>query len=287
MKQGPASPPYFDRILQQLAVSDPNVDAAFGHHVHWGYWEEPSEGIPTAAEYGHAAEALCMKLLKLADIRDDSEILDVGCGFGGTLSCLNNLYTHLRLVGLNIDLQQLQRAASRIELRAENSIELILADAAQLPLADQSIDVALAVESVFHFDRARFFREIGRVLRRGGSLTFSDFVLHERAVPYVDSVDLSGNDAVVATYGSIDLSWSVERYRRLGEECGLNLTAVSDVTANTLPTYEFLRSSVSGWANKEHVQAFLIATGLLEKASRKGIVTYQILRMERSMASRC
>ena len=33
------SPPYFDRLLQRLALADPDVQAAFGRHVHWGLLE--------------------------------------------------------------------------------------------------------------------------------------------------------------------------------------------------------------------------------------------------------
>ncbi|MGI9429351.1 MAG: class I SAM-dependent methyltransferase, partial [Bythopirellula sp.] len=254
-------------------MEDPNVQAAFGRHVHWGYWEYSPDRTPTVDEYGRAAEVLCLRMLECADIQDRQEILDVGCGLGGTLACLNERYSSVNLTGVNIDPQQLCLAASRIRPRAENSLALILADAAQLPLANESIDVALAVESVFHFDRPRFFAEVSRVLRRGGSLTLSDFIPHERAVPYVEATKLNSNADVVATYGDIDVSWSVERYRSLAAACGLTLTAALDVTKNTLPTYDFLRHTVESWDNQEDAQQFLRATGWLEKASRKGIIT--------------
>ncbi|MDC0937254.1 methyltransferase domain-containing protein, partial [Pirellulales bacterium] len=268
-------------LLRQLAVADPNVKAAFGRHVHWGYWDYPPRKVSTVEEYGRAAEALCLRILECADIHDGQEILDVGCGFGGTLACLNERHSGVKLTGINIDQQQLCLAASQIKPRLENALELILADAARLPLADESIDVALAVESVFHFDRPSFFAEVSRVLRRGGSLTLSDFIPHERALPYIEAINLSGNEDVAATYGDIDVSWSVERYRSLAAACGLTLTAALDVTENTLPTYDFLRQSVESWTDQEAGQQFLRATGWLEKASRKGIITYQILHLEK------
>ena len=281
MQHSPASPPYFDRLLRQLGAADRSVEAAFGRHVHWGYWEAPPQGIPTVEEYGRAAEALCLRMLQCADIYDGHSILDVGCGLGGTLACLNERHSRVDLTGINIDQEQLCLAAARIRPRGENAVELIQADAARLPIANASMDIVLAVESVFHFDRPSFFAEVSRVLRRGGSLTLSDFIPHERALPYLEALDLSGNEAVVATYGDIDVSWSVERYRSLAAECGLEIKAVVDVTDNTLPTYDFLRHMVESWTNQEDAQQFLRATGLLEKASRKGIITYQILQMER------
>jgi SAM-dependent methyltransferase len=281
MHQHPPSPPYFDRLLRQLAIDDPNVEAAFGRHVHWGYWEDAPGGIPSVEEYGQAAEALCLKILECANICDGQDLLDVGCGFGGTLACLNERYSNLNLSGINIDPEQLRLAAAHIKPRAKNALDLILADAARLPFASESADVVLAVESVFHFDRPQFFAEVGRVLRRGGSLTLSDFIPHERALPYLEATNLGGNEDVLATYGNIDVSWSVERYRCLAAECGLTLTTVLDVTENTLPTYDFLRRSVESWDDQADAQQFLRATGWLEKASRKGIITYQLLRLER------
>jgi SAM-dependent methyltransferase len=275
------SPPYFDRLLQRLAMADPEAGAAFGRHVHWGYWSDPAQAGVGVDEFGRAAEALCLAVLDCADVRDNLRILDVGCGFGGTIACLNERFSGMELIGVNIDQLQLQRAAAQIDARSGNRVRLLLADAAELPIADEGVDAALAVESVFHFDRPRFFAEIGRVLRQGGSLTLSDFVPHARAAPYIEAINLGGNDAVRSTYGVIDVSWSVDRYRGLAAEHGLTLSAVRDVTAHTLPTYDFLRSSVEGWTDALEAEQFIRATGLLEKASRRGFIGYLILRFDK------
>jgi SAM-dependent methyltransferase len=274
-------PPYFDRLLQRLATADPGAGAAFGRHVHWGYWSEPAQAGVGVEEYGRAAEALCLAVLNSTDVRDGLRILDVGCGFGGTIACLNERYSRMELLGVNIDPPQLQRAAAQIELRSGNALGLLLADAAQLPIADECVDVALAVESVFHFDRPRFFAEMGRTLRSGGSLTLSDFVPHARAAPYIEAMDFGGNDAVCSTYGVIDVSWSLDRYRLLAATHGLTLSDVRDVTAHTLPTYDFLSSNVERWTDTLDAEQFIQATGLLEKASRRGFISYQILRFDK------
>lgn len=274
-------PPYFDRLLQRLAMADPGAGAAFGRHVHWGYWSDPAQAGVGVEEYGRAAEALCLAVLDCANVCDGQRVLDVGCGFGGTIACLNERHSRLELIGVNIDQLQLQRAAAQIDARAGNVLGLLLADAAWLPIADDSINVALAVESVFHFDRPRFFAEIGRVLRMGGSLTLSDFVPEARAAPYIEAIDFGGNDAIRSTFGVIDVSWSVDRYRRLAAEHGLTLSDFRDVTAHTLPTYDFLRSSVEGWTDALEVGKFVRATGLLEKASRRGLIGYKMLRFDK------
>ena len=262
-------------------MADPGAGTAFGRHVHWGYWNEPAQADIGFEEYGRAAEALCLAVLSCTNVRDGLRVLDVGCGLGGTIACLNERYSRMEFIGVNIDPLQLQRAAAQIELRSGNILGLLLADAAQLPIADECVDVALAVESVFHFDRPRFFAEIGRTLRSGGSLTLSDFVPHARAAPYIEAMDFGGNEAIRSTYGVIDISWSVDRYRELAAAHGLTLSDVRDVTAHTLPTYDFLRGNVEGWTDKQDAEQFIRATGLLEKASRRGFISYQILRFDK------
>ena len=128
-------------------------------------------------------------------------LLDAGGGFGGTLACLNEGYSNLNLLGINIDAQQLQRAATLVQPRSENSMLLLLADTASLPVADESVDEILAVESIFHFDRNKFLSESSRLLRRGGGITLSDFIPQERRPPYSvrqRQVSLLGNAQLLA-----------------------------------------------------------------------------------------
>mgnify|MGYP002621456916 CR=1 FL=1 len=276
-----SNPPYFDGLLQRLANDDARAAAAFSRHVHWGYWPDPPQGTCSPEEYGEAAERLCQVLCEVAGIRNGLRIVDVGCGFGGTIASLNERFGELELVGVNIDERQLQRAVEMIKPRGSNCIEWLQADAARIPLEDASSDVVLAVESVFHFDRAAFMVEAGRLLRSGGNLTLSDFIPSERAVEYLSAIDFSADESVQRSYGQVDLTCSLERYRELGLVNDLVLTEVKDITENTLPTYGFLGASVAGWTESSEKQLFLRATQMLEKASRKGMLGYQLLRFDK------
>ena len=272
------NPPYFDGLLRRLAADDQVAAAAFGRHVHWGYWKEPLHG--GVDNYGAAAETLCRELCDLAGADDGMSIVDVGCGFGGTLASLNERFTDLRLIGVNIDLRQLQFASQEAKPRQGNRIEFVGADAAGIPLRGKRFDIVLAVECVFHFDRTAFFAEAARLLRPGGNLTLSDFVPSERALEYFREVDFSADEAVRASYGQIDLSYSVERYRQLGASNQLRLESVIDITEQTLPTYEFIYESSKRWSDEAHGKMFCRATRRLEKACRKGLLKYQMLRFD-------
>ena len=94
--------PYFDPLFEKLEENDQELSESFGKHVHWGYWQQPKQALGTAADYSKAAEEFCLQLFKHGDIGENRQILDVGCGFGGTLSCLNDHYSNLNMIGVNI-----------------------------------------------------------------------------------------------------------------------------------------------------------------------------------------
>jgi len=276
----PANPPYFEGLFQRLAAADPATVAAFGRHVHWGYWQDPDQATGSSVEYGEAAELLCQELCDVAAIRDGDRVLDVGCGFGGTLASLNERRSRLDMMGINIDARQLARAEATIRPLHENTLTFLAADAAQLPLPDDSFDVVLAVECIFHFDRAAFFAEAARVLRCGGSLTLSDFVPSERALEYLDAIDFSNDEAIRWSYGTIDLTCSTVRYHELAAENGLQFTDAIDITKHTLPTYKFLYQNADRWPDRDEAALFTRATRMLDKACRNGILAYKILKFQ-------
>jgi SAM-dependent methyltransferase len=280
-KPAPAGvPPYFDHLFALLQQEDPDTVAAFGRHAHWGYWDDPATFDGSAGNYAEAAERLCRLVCDAAAIRDGLAVLDVGCGFGGTVASLNERFDRLDLVGVNIDARQLARAAREVKPRGANRIRFVCGDACKLPAAPARFDVVLAVECIFHFpDRARFFHEAAHALRPGGALTLCDFIPEEELLPLLEQPEFNPlfNESTKASYGRIDVQCSTEAYRKLGAAAGLSLAGEVDMTRNTLPTYRFLRNHMQGWDNAELSAHFDRATALLEKVSQKGFVRYKIL----------
>jgi SAM-dependent methyltransferase len=275
-------PPYFDVLFHRLQNNEQTTTTAFGRHVHWGYWDDPATADGSAEDYARAAEKLCHLVTDASGVRSSQRLLDVGCGFGGTIASLNERFERMDFTGVNIDGRQLERARETITPLHGNRMRYIQGDACNLPIQGETFDVVTAVECIFHFpSRAAFFAHAARVLKPGCRLALSDFVPRSDAQEMLQAVGAGGDEATVATYGHIDVSCPIEEYEAMGRAVGLHLVHDQDCTLNVLPTYPFLRASMKDWPDARHARQFDQATAQLEWACKKALITYRILAFER------
>lgn len=268
--------PYFNYILKELELGNLSLEKSFGHHVHWGYWENPLEAKCGDNDFYLAAENLTQKLCSLGQIANGQAVLDAGCGFGGTTSFLNKNYTDMHLTGLNIDERQLVRARKLVQALPNNKIEFIEGDACALPFAENQFDRILAVECIFHFpSREQFFAEALRVLKPGGTVTFCDFVSSPIfyptckmfAFPLFNKLNFLGKCTII----------TLNKYKKLAEQFGFTMK-MHDITANTIPTYTYLRylRKRSGLGLFYKVNAGPCIT-LMKMAAEYRLLTYPII----------
>jgi len=116
-----------------------------------------------------------------AEIPKGSATLDLGCGAGlDSLIAANRTGPGGRVVGIDFGFSMLSRARHSATEASMSNVVFCQADAESLPLRDESIGIVL-VNGIFNLNPARqsIFRELGRVVQRGGVVYSAELVLKE------------------------------------------------------------------------------------------------------------
>jgi phthiocerol/phenolphthiocerol synthesis type-I polyketide synthase E len=163
---------FYDAINDQIDATIFGSHAAF---LNYGYEPDGTAEESVVEVEPHvlnrASVRLVLELIGAADLAR-ANVLDVGCGRGGTLSVVDRYFGARRRTGLD-----LSASAIRFCRRAyhDRPILFLQGDAESLPFADGSQDVLVNLESSHSYpDAAGFYREVHRVLTRGGRFLYAD-----------------------------------------------------------------------------------------------------------------
>ena len=114
-----------------------------------------------------------------AEIPPGATVLDLGCGAGlDSLIASRRTGPRGRVAGVDFSPAMLERASRGASQARIENVVFCRADAEHLPLPDGSIDVVL-VNGMFNLNPARqcIFRELARVVRRGGAVYSAELIL--------------------------------------------------------------------------------------------------------------
>lgn len=170
------------RRAYSAAALNPRSKHAFpvgeGFAFSLGYPKDVLEKIPAGAKNAFAGVS---NVSIFADIPAGSAVLDLGCGAGlDTLIAADRTGPNGRVIAVDFGAAMIDRARVSAEELGARNVELREADAEDLPIADESVDVAL-VNGIFNLNPARqkIFQELFRVLRPGGSVFGAELILRE------------------------------------------------------------------------------------------------------------
>ena len=155
------------RIIEHYDVVSPYYRSLWGEHLHHGYWIRGDESKEKAQLQ------LIEHLAQLAKIKPNSDILDIGCGFGASSLYLAKQYS-ASVTGITISSVQVEmakQAAAGEHLDAQ----FLLMDAEAMSFQKQ-FDVLWSVESISHYQNLQnFFASAAKLLKPGGSFAITDW----------------------------------------------------------------------------------------------------------------
>jgi glycine/sarcosine/dimethylglycine N-methyltransferase len=140
-----------------------------GEDIHIGCYESPDEPIADASR--RTVARMASKL----ELTEESEVLDLGSGFGGSARYLAETYG-CRVYALNLSEVENERHRELNAARGlTDRIQVVDGSFERIPYADDSVDVVWSQDAFLHSgNRVRVLEEIARVLRPGGHLLFTD-----------------------------------------------------------------------------------------------------------------
>ena len=132
-----------------------------------------------------------MNILKEVGIKPGFHVLDYGCGPGGYIAPLAGLVGESgKVYALDIHPLAIQKVKDIASKKQMANVETILSDC-QTGLPDNSLDVVLLYDIFHHLsDRDKVLKELYRVLKLDGVLSFSDHHMKENEI--VSAVTNSG-----------------------------------------------------------------------------------------------
>jgi SAM-dependent methyltransferase len=149
------------------------VGKAFAENV--GYSRLLLESLPVEASDSFAGVS---NVGVFAEIARGSVVLDIGCGAGlDSLIAADKTGRDGRVIGLDFSMAMLGKAITASRRAGTQALHYCCADAASLPIATGSIDIAL-VNGLFNLNphRSLLFQEMARVLRPGGMVYAAELI---------------------------------------------------------------------------------------------------------------
>ncbi len=203
------------RLHYDLAT--PFYRLLWGPHIHHGVWDADAPPL-------QAQQQLIDRLAAAASVAAGEDVLDVGCGMGGSSIELARRYG-CRVTGLT--LSPVQRAWARMSAAWQGTAgrtRFLCGDAERVAFQAASFDVVWNVECSEHFfDKPAFFRRAADWLRPGGRVALCAWLAG-------DGPDPDGLAAAVCENFLCPSLGTADDYRGWLTDAGLRVRSFDDLT---------------------------------------------------------
>ncbi len=242
----------------------------WGEHIHHGLFvnqqETPEQAQVNLLDY-------C-----IAKVNPGGEqVLDVGCGHGGTAIRLAKR-CDCTVLGLTISEKQahLARENARRE-HVSHATAFLMQDAEAYEYPAEAFGLVWTMESSEHFqDKEQYFRNVGRTLRAGGRLLLA---------AWTGAMTRRKVREVAGTFLCPEL-WTAAHYQAAIESAGMRVKSCENLSQRVMRTWEICQRRAE--ANKrvvsllgESARGFVGGIDSILEAYRSGDLTYTVLVAEK------
>ncbi len=270
----------YRRIQAFYDASSGLWEQVWGEHMHHGYYgpdgQEPKERRQAQID-------LIEALLRWAGVTEAQEILDVGCGIGGS-----TLYLARRFgadgTGITLSPTQAQRARARAaEAGIAHRVNFQVENALEMPFADASFDLVWSLESGEHMpDKQQFLAECCRVLRPGGKLIVATWC-HRELPPALTTAETRLLQEIYELY-HLPFVVSLGDYASMAKTLPLENLQTADWSEAVAPFWDVVLESAlspqailgvltSGWMTVRGA----FAVRLMQQGFREKTIVYGVL----------
>jgi SAM-dependent methyltransferase len=216
----------YARIAKQDSSCCPRVNSCCGStdlaqdiSKKIGYTEKELTAVPEGSNLGLG----CGNPVALALLREGETVLDLGSGAG--LDCFlaaNKVGKKGRVIGVDMTPEMIERARENAKEGNYRNVEFRLGEIENLPVADNSADVAIS-NCVINLvpDKRKVFTEVFRVLKPGGRLMVSDIVLLKELPDFI-------KNSMEAYIGCLSGAIMRDEYLRAIEAAGFHDVRIID-----------------------------------------------------------
>ena len=201
-----------------------------GDNLHYGYFKNETVCLE------EATNELINKLASLAEISENTLILDVGCGIGNPAFYLHEKFG-CSVLGISISPRGIEIADKKCrEQMLLNNIQFFVRDALNNGFPDDCFDIVWVMESSHLIrNKKRLFQENYRVLKQKGCMLLCDLILLKNFTvkdifTHVDKLEI-----LQRSFGNAKLE-TPEFYKQLMLEQGFKNVQLIDISKEVIRT---------------------------------------------------
>jgi 27-O-demethylrifamycin SV methyltransferase len=214
-----------------------------GEDLHYGYFAGADRSL------SEATNALTQLLAQNTALKPGLNVLDVGCGTGNPALMLARDY-QASVLGISTSEIGIDRAKARaLRENIDHLVRFELRDGTATGLDAESFDRVWVMESSHLMPRKDLLlKESFRVLRPGGRLVLCDIVLL-RSVPFSELLTLQRDITILdQVFGRANMA-QLSQYARWAKEAGFQNILETDISRETMLTFERWRANVESNAS--------------------------------------